>query len=91
VSDDDADPMAPPPGTKPITLDELLGVPDVERVLKRLTRHAEGIEQMSATEVQAAKIVLGKKMPDVKAIEVSGKGGGAIKIEGALRFVEPTQ
>ena len=79
--DDDADPMAPPPGTKPITLDELLGVPDVERVLKRLTRHAEGVEQMSATEVQAAKIVLGKRMPDVKAVEITGEVKSSVVIQ----------
>lgn len=66
--------MEPLPGQEraPVTVDELLGVADVERVLKRLTRHAEGIQAMTATEVQAAKIVLGKRMPDVKSVEHTG-------------------
>lgn len=67
------------PQYETITLDEILGLNDVERVVARLTRHAMGEEDMTPTEVAAAKIVLGKKMPDVKAIEMTGKNGGPIE------------
>ena len=55
-------------------------------LVKRLSDHAVGKCEMSATQVQAARILLGKSLPDLQAIEHSGKDGGAIvnKIEVAL-------
>jgi hypothetical protein len=36
---------------------------------------------MSATQVQAANILLKKVMPDLAAVEHSGEGGGPMKVE----------
>ena len=44
------------------------------QLLNRLNKHANAEVDMSPTQVQAAKIVIGKVIPDLKAIEVSGPG-----------------
>lgn len=41
------------------------------QILKRLVLHALGKVEMTATQVQAARILLGKTMPDLQAIAVS--------------------
>lgn len=35
---------------------------------------------MTPTQIQAAKIVIGKYIPDLKAVELTGKDGGAVQI-----------
>ena len=42
-------------------------------LLDRLAKHVVGTVEMSATQVQAARILLGKTIPDMKAIEHSGE------------------
>jgi len=42
------------------------------QLVNRLFNHANGEIEMSASQVQAAKIVIGKMIPDLKAIEISG-------------------
>ncbi len=42
------------------------------QLLNRLIKHANGELDMSATQINAAKIVIGKYIPDLKAIEISG-------------------
>lgn len=41
------------------------------QLLNRLIMHANGKCEMSATQVNAAKIVIGKYIPDLKAVELS--------------------
>lgn len=41
------------------------------QLLNRLTKHAKGEVEMSQSQVQAAKIVIGKEVPDLRAIEHS--------------------
>jgi hypothetical protein len=43
------------------------------RMIDLLDKHAEGKHAMEATQVQAARIILGKTIPDLKAIEHSGE------------------
>lgn len=50
------------------------------QLLKRLKKHADGEIEMSQTQIQAAKIYIGKYIPDLKAVELTGKEGGAIVI-----------
>lgn len=41
------------------------------QLLNRLTQHAKGEVEMSQSQVHAAKIVIGKAVPDLRAIEHS--------------------
>lgn len=50
------------------------------QLLNRLTSHANGECEMSASQVQAARIVIGKIVPDLKAVELTGKEGGPVVI-----------
>lgn len=49
------------------------------QLINALTKHVLEKKEMSATQVQAAKILLSKVVPDVKSIEVTGKDGENIK------------
>lgn len=42
------------------------------QLLNRLISHANGEADMSQSQINAAKIVIGKYIPDLKAIEISG-------------------
>lgn len=49
------------------------------QLINRLISHANGEIEMTASQVNAAKIVIGKAIPDLKAIEVTGEDGGPIE------------
>lgn len=49
-------------------------------ILNRLIRHAEGLEDMGQSEVNAGLALLKKVMPDLKSVEVTGEGGGAMRL-----------
>lgn len=51
------------------------------QLLNRLTKHANGEVDMSQSQVQAAKIVIGKIVPDLKAVELTGQGGGPVVVK----------
>ncbi len=42
------------------------------QLLNRLISHAKGEIEMTQSQVNAARIVIGKTIPDLKAIEISG-------------------
>lgn len=50
------------------------------QLVNRLISHASGEIEMSQTQINAAKIVIGKYIPDLKAIEVTGKDGGPLRV-----------
>ena len=45
---------------------------DTSMVLTKLGRHVTGDEEMSATQIQAARILLDRTVPVLKAVEVQG-------------------
>jgi hypothetical protein len=49
------------------------------QLINRLISHANGEIEMTASQVNAAKIVIGKAIPDLKAVEVTGEDGGPIE------------
>lgn len=57
------------------------------QLLNRLTLFANGKCELSPAQVQAAKIVIGKIIPDVKALEVSGPEGGPLQARISVEFV----
>ena len=50
------------------------------QLLNRLISHANGEVELTASQVNAAKIVIGKSIPDLKAIELTGEGGGPLQL-----------
>lgn len=51
------------------------------QLINRLTEHAlSATPIMDASQVTAATKLLGKVVPDLKAMEMTGEGGGAIEI-----------
>ena len=50
------------------------------QLLNRLFSHAKGEVEMTASQVNAAKIVIGKAIPDLKAMELTGADGGPLEL-----------
>ena len=48
------------------------------QLLNRLTSFANGEVELSAAQVNAAKVVIGKSIPDQKAIEMTGADGESL-------------
>jgi len=59
------------------------------QLLNRLNSFANGAVEMSAAQVMAAKVVIGKSIPDLKAIEHTGKDGGPVHRAITVEFVSP--
>ena len=51
------------------------------QLLNRLNSYANGLVEMTPGQVQAAKIVIGKIVPDMKSVELTGAGGGPVIIQ----------
>lgn len=61
------------------------------QLLNRLISHAKGEIEMTPSQVNAAKIVIGKSIPDLRAVELTGEGGGPLQVESIVRkIVDPT-
>ncbi len=56
------------------------------QLLKRLKKHADGELEMTQTQIQAAKIYIGKYIPDLKAMELTGPQGGPVPISIQVSF-----
>jgi len=57
---------------KPLHDDKTKRLIRASQLLNRLTEHAKGEVEMTASQVQAARIVIGKVIPDLKAVEHRG-------------------
>lgn len=55
------------------------------QLINRLISHANGELEMTATQINAAKIVINKAIPDLKAIEHSGPQGAVLQV-GIVNF-----
>ena len=51
------------------------------QLLNRLISHANGEADMTQSQINAAKIVIGKYIPDLKAIELSGSEENPIVVK----------
>ena len=49
-------------------------------LIKRLKDHACGKAEMTSTQIQAARILLSKTLPDLKAVDHSGDSGVTINV-----------
>jgi hypothetical protein len=48
-------------------------------LIKRLTDHILGKIELTAVQVSSIKILLGKSLPDLKAMELTGEEGGPVE------------
>lgn len=56
------------------------------QLINRLTAHALEDLELSATQIKAIEILLKKVLPDLKAVELTGADGGAIKTDNLFRI-----
>lgn len=57
---------------KPLHADKTKRLIQASQLLNRLFSHANGEIEMTQSQVNAAKVVIGKAIPDLKAVEISG-------------------
>lgn len=71
--------------------DEVRKKIQASQLINRLTKHALSDQPvMDASQVTAAVKLLGKVVPDLKAVEHTGEGGGPIQVASVVRrIVDP--
>lgn len=57
-------------------------------IVTRLYKHSLGEVDMTQTQINAAKIVLGKILPDLSRQELTGEDGGPVQWDVEIRLVE---
>ena len=71
---------------KPFHAEKTKDLIRASQILNRLNSFINGECEMTPAQVQAAKIVIGKAIPDLKAIEHTGEAGGAIQSRVIVEF-----
>ena len=74
---------------KPLHDDKTKDLIRARQLLNRLSSFANGKIELNSAQVKAAQVVIGKVIPDMKAMEISGNGGGPLVVE-ITRFSEKT-
>ena len=59
------------------------------KIMKRVSDCALGQDEMSATELQAAKICIAKVLPDLKMVDMNIGGGISVVTEVKQTIVDP--
>jgi len=57
------------------------------QLINRLTDHALGDTELSATQIRAIEILLKKSIPDLSAIEISGDEENPLQLVGRIELV----
>lgn len=57
------------------------------QLLNRLFSHANGEVEMTASQVNAAKIVIGKTIPDMKSVEITGDADNPVSLIHKIELV----
>jgi len=55
-------------------------------IMKRLEDHIVGKVELSATQIQAARILLAKTTPDLQAVAHTGSDGGPVQVSFNVRL-----
>ena len=60
-------------------------------LLKRLEQHSLGETEMTPSQIQAARILLDKTIPNLQSVEMTGEGGGPVQlgVTLAIQGVQP--
>jgi hypothetical protein len=72
---------------KPYHDDKTKRLIQASQLLNRLISHANGEIEMTQSQVNAAKVVIGKSIPDLKAIELSGDPDAPVSL--SVTWQEP--
>lgn len=67
--------------------DEVRARIQTSQLVNRLTDHALGEVELSATQIRAIEILLKKSIPDLSSIEVSGDEENPLQIVGRIELV----
>lgn len=61
------------------------------QLINRLTDHALGLVELSATQVRSIEILLRKSVPDLSQVELTGADGGPVQqdMKLSINFVKP--
>lgn len=65
---------------KPLHEDKTKRLIRASQLLNRLNSFANGEIEMTQAQVNAARVVIGKEIPDLKAMELTGKDGDDIQV-----------
>ena len=72
---------------KPYHDDKTKRLIQASQLLNRLISHANGEIEMTQSQVNPAKVVIGKSIPDLKAIELSGDPDAPVSL--SVTWQEP--
>lgn len=67
--------------------DEVRARIQTSQLVNRLTDHALGEVELSATQIRAIEILLKKSIPDLSAIEISGDEESPLQLVGRIELV----
>ena len=60
--------------------EEVRATSQTSQLLNRLTDHVFGKVELSPAQVASAKVLLGKSLPDLSAVQIAGQDGGPVQI-----------
>jgi hypothetical protein len=66
--------------------DEIRAKIQASQIINRLEDHISGKAGMSATQIQAAKILLAKSVPDLSSVTHSGDADDPVKVKVEVNF-----
>jgi len=66
--------------SSPARIAEIRAKINAIRIIEKLNNHVLENSEMSATQMKAAEILLRKCVPDLSAVELTGEGGGPVRI-----------
>lgn len=76
---------------KPLHDDKTKKLIQASQLINRLISHANGEIEMTQSQVNAAKIVIGKVIPDLKAVEHSGNSEAPVVTKHVFEWSNPSK
>jgi hypothetical protein len=67
--------------------DEIRAKIQASQLINRLTKHALGEVELTATQIRAIEILLKKSVPDLSAVELSGPDGDPVEVVTKIELV----
>lgn len=73
--------------SSPTRMAEIRAQIDAGKLVKRLSNHAHGEDEMTSTQIKAAEILLRKCVPDLTAVELSGDADNPVAVTEIVRKI----
>lgn len=74
---------------RPRHQDEVRAKIQASQLINRLTNHAFGEVELTATQIKAIEILLKKSIPDLSAVEMSGDADNPVQAKLTVEFIKP--